>query len=75
MKRGDFLKLRMVVDVVLIFTLAFVAPITLAPIGRSWGVLAAGFAAFLLAIGSLFDGLRTLQRLRKLHLNHPTTAL
>ena len=75
MKRGDSLKLRMVVDVVLVCTMAFVAPIMLAPIGRSWGVLAAGFAAFLLAIGFLLDGLRTLQRLRKLHLSHPTTAL
>ena len=56
----------MIADLVLVGVFGLLAPIILTPIGRNWGVLAASFAVFLLIVGFLLDGLRTLARFRKL---------
>jgi hypothetical protein len=58
------IKLRMIADFVLVFAFGFVAPLILAPISKNWTVMLIAFATFLIAIGSLWDGLRTMQRLR-----------
>jgi predicted hydrocarbon binding protein len=67
MKNLRYLQLRIIADIVLVCALGFAAPAILAPIGRNWGILLASFVAFLFAAGLLFDGLRTLQRLRKFY--------
>jgi hypothetical protein len=56
----------MIADLVLVGVFAFVAPVVLAPISRNRPAMLMAVTAFLLAVGFLLDGLRTLQRFRKL---------
>jgi hypothetical protein len=65
MSRQGHLKLRLTVDIVLLCVLGLIAPIALSPVGRSWGVLLIYFLMFLICVGFLYDGLRTMERLRK----------
>jgi hypothetical protein len=65
-KSRNSLKLRMIADFVLVCAFGLAVPPILAPLGRSWGVLLESFATFLLAVGFLFDGLRTRLRLLRL---------
>jgi hypothetical protein len=65
MKDRGLLRLRMIADLVLICLFGFAAPPLFAPIGRSWGVLLASFATMFISFGFLYDGIRTLERLRK----------
>lgn len=60
------LRLRIVVDFVLVCALGFALPTVLAPIGRNWPTLLVAFAAMLLTLAFLLDALRTFQRFRKL---------
>jgi glycopeptide antibiotics resistance protein len=60
MNRRSSLKLRIAVDFLLVCAFGFVVPTVLAPISRSWSILATSWVASLLAAGFLYDGLRTL---------------
>jgi hypothetical protein len=67
MKRRDSLRLRMIADFVLTCIFGLALPPILAPTGRSWSVLSVTMASFCVSIWCLYDGLRTLTRLRQLH--------
>jgi hypothetical protein len=65
MNARRFRKPRMIADFVFVCAFGLVAPVSLAPISRSWGVMLVGFATFFVAAGFLLDALRTLQRWHK----------
>jgi hypothetical protein len=58
-------RLRMITDFILVGAFGLAAPVMLAPIGRSWGVMLIGVATFAIGIVFLWDGLRMAQRPRR----------
>jgi hypothetical protein len=59
------LRVRLIADFFLVVAFGFVAPMLLAPIGRSAGVMLVSAATFGISLGFLWDGLRAAGHLHR----------